>query len=433
MLLKYLVQVTIVTLLVNIVCSQMTDLNYFPTHYRNLNKINKSVKSLNSNHNDLTIDSCGGIYRDKQAIIQSPRYPNVYPKNVQCVYTFYSPFVCTSEFHIQFLDFQLESSLTCSKDRLSIGNDEKLCGQVIGIMKYKAMNGILRINFTTDATIETKGFKLLVTRLPCVTDDIDIENNLIENPSTFLPQIEPIVVRSTTETQPIIAKNNNHPDTKLFVIPKLYQTESVPMPTNLKPYCTSQTHNNGLWPNQIPQSILSTSSLASCCLNVYNQKRFYIISAGFPTGTNYINDCLYFIERHNANVCRLRVEFKYFLLGDWQNQRCTNSFIEIDGKRFCGCKTGTVYFTQWGATLKTIRFANLLMGAGIQGFILDIVQEDCPYRTAQLPSSFRPQQFQVSINDPTRCSYDYVSWLQFNTDHDLLAKSVCIQNKSFGK
>lgn len=415
----------------NVNC-QPIDLDYFPTHYRNLNKSEKTLRALNSNHNDLSVgDSCGGLFRERQVIIQSPRYPKFYPKNIHCEYRFYSPFVCTSEFHIQFLDFQLESSLTCSKDRLTIGTDEKLCGQVIGIMKYKAMNGFLQINFTTDATIENKGFKLLVSRLPCTTADNEIETNFNEHSSTV---VTPITIAPYTEVHtteiPTSAVGWEH---HLPSIPKKpFQVENVPVTSNYKPVCLSQTQHNGWPPNRVPHNNIiptRTLKLPSCCINVYNQKRLYIISPGFPNTADYYNDCLYFIERYQPNICRLRIEFKFFLLGNWQNRQCTQNFIEIDGQRFCGCKTGSVYYSHWSSAPKSIRFSNVAgFRGGIQGFILDIFQEECPIRLSHSAIQWQPQNYQDSIDDPNRCSANFLSWIQFNTNHALLAKSVCIRN-----
>lgn len=422
----------------NVNC-QLIDLDYFPKHYRNLNKSEKSLKALNSNHNDLSFgDSCGGLFRERQVIMQSPRYPNFYPKNIHCEYKFYSPFVCTSEFHIQFLDFQLESSLTCSKDHLSIGSDEKLCGQVIGIMKYKAMNGFLQINFTTDATIENKGFKLLVTRLPCTTADNEIEINvnehssIVASPKTIAPSYTE--VRTTEIPTSAVGREQHLPS----IPKKSFHVENVPVTSNYKPVCLSETQHNGWRPNRLPHNnIIPTRTLPSCCLNVYNQKRFYIISPRFSNSADYYNDCLYFIDRSQPNICRLRIEFKYFLLGNWQNRRCTQHFIEIDGQRFCGCKTGSVYYSHWSSVPKSIRFS-IAAGfrSGIQGFVLDIFQEECPIRSTHSAIQWQPQNYQVSIDDPNRCSAKFLSWIQFNTNHALLAKSVCIRNNMnsrFGK
>lgn len=435
--------ISVIFVFISNVNCQLIDLDYFPKHYRNLKKSEKSLRASNSNHNDdLSVgDSCGGLFRERQVIIQSPRYPNFYPKNIHCEYKLYSPFVCTNEFHIQFLDFQLESSLTCSKDRLSIGNDETLCGQVIGIMKYKAINGFLQINFTTDATIENKGFKLLVSRLPCTIADNEIEIDFNENHSstvvassitTIGPYTNDVPTKEILLSTSAAVDREQQQQQHLPSIPKKpFHVENVPITSIYKPLYLRQTQHNGWLPNQVPHinSIISTRTLPSCCINVYNQKRFYIISPGFPNSFDHYNDCLYFIERSHSNICRLRIELKYFHLGNWQNRQCKQTFIEIDGQRFCGCKTGFVYYSHWSSTPKSIRFSNVAGFRGeIQGFVLDIFQEECPIRLSHSAIQWQPQNYQHSIDDPKRCSANFLSWILFNSNHALLAQSVCIRN-----
>lgn len=410
--------------------------SYLVGIYRNQNEI--SAKKSKWSKNDANSDSCGGIFREKQVLIKSPNYPNNYLKNANCEYIFYSPFVCINEFHIQFLDFQLEPSLSCSKDRVVIGTSEVLCGQVIGIMKYKAVNGTLRIRFTTDQTIENKGFELLVTRLPCDSADQSVAKNANETfplrVSHTIRSPSVSVVQSENQFVPIEVQTP-----KTVSIPRF---ESASQTSVKKPLCVK---SNGLWRNAYPPTITPSTpfipalpTLASCCVNIYNQPNFYLISPDFPNVARFPNDCLFYVERSHPNVCRLRIEFKYFLLGDWQQpqqqQHCTHSFLEIDGKRFCGCKTGTVYRTQWGTSPKSIRFTNLLQFNGIQGFILEITQEPCPYRISLplenvMPSNQRvAQNYLTHQNDPRRCSLNYFSWLNFNTNQEMLAKSICIRN-----
>ncbi|XP_055305745.1 cubilin [Sitodiplosis mosellana] len=396
------------------------------------------IKSANFprkwSRNELSSDFCGGIFRNKQVVIKSPRYPNKYPKNENCEYVFYSPFVCTNEFHIQFLDFQIESSLSCSKDKVLIGTDEVLCGQVIGIMKYKAINGTLRIKFISDETIENKGFELLVTRLPCSLNN-SIDDGSFSESSTHsvinIPSSKPHLL-PVTQIFPVQRQNNNVvPITStLENVVANAEVESVPETTIVKPICSSQTQQHAAWPSSSfypsPLALPVVSPLPSCCTNVYNQQKFYLISPGFPN-VPFPNDCLFFIERIHPNICRLRIDFKYFLLGDWQQRQCTHSFVEIDGRRFCGCKSGTIYFTQWGPSPKPIRFANTLRFGGIQGFILEITQEACPYRSVAIQTLPVKSQL-VHMNDPRRCSLNYISWLNHNTNQELLARSICIRN-----
>lgn len=380
--------------------------------------------------NKLISDSCGGIFREKQVVIRSPRFPFSYPKNVHCEYVFYAPFVCTIDFHIQFLHFELEPSLSCAKDKLSIGDDEVLCGRVIGIMKYRATNGSLKIQFISDQTIENEGFELLITRLPCQTDkSINAPTNL------------PVIISLTVDRNWTPIQNQIESIEKQSItIAANHSRENKPKTTFMKPVYVEKTQSqydgtwpSAQWPNSFPQTTIQPNAptLPGCCINVYNQQVFYLISPHFPR-SHLPSDCRFDVERFHSHVCRLRIEFKYFLLGDLsqQTQCTTHSYLEIDGNRFCGCKTGTVYRTQWGKMpYFSMRFVNLLpyhMNA-LQGFVLKITQEPCQYRmrSNQLLTT---QNYMAYANDPRLCSHSYLSWLNFNTNDALLAQSICVRN-----
>lgn len=389
-----------------------------------------SPKSSKWSKNIQNSDMCGGIFREKQVMIRSPNYPNAYPKNVHCEYTFYSPFVCNNEFHIQFLDFQLEPSLSCSKDKVMIGPNEALCGQVIGIMKYSANNGTLVITFNTDQTIENKGFRLIVTRLPCLVTSNNNEFSTDSLPTAPLP-IESFSKSAIPEQR----KSDVTQSQTVNAISKP-NFENVPETSIVKSTCFNPKSiaTNNVHQNSVPPVVPSLSALPSCCMNVFNQQKFYLISPGFPNPLQFPNDCLYFVERFHPNVCRLRIEFNYFLLDDWQQSQCTHNFLEIDGQRFCGCKTGFTHYTQWGQSPKSIRFVSGRQNRGIQGFVLEIIQEECPRRSIEsLPfqqlNQLPRKNYQLfQSNDPRRCSFNYISWLNTNTNQNMLAKSVCIRN-----
>lgn len=135
-------------------------------------------------HDELPQCSLSGVYKTRQSVVESPNYPNNYPTSTCWDYVLRSPYRCPTKFHIQFLDFHLESSANCSNDYLAIGveNDgddmDMLCGQVIGIKKYHTPGGILRLRFFSDSSPWTtaRGFKLLITRLACERDDYLREN-----------------------------------------------------------------------------------------------------------------------------------------------------------------------------------------------------------------------------------------------------------------
>ncbi|KAH8293067.1 hypothetical protein KR044_000483, partial [Drosophila immigrans] len=131
-------------------------------------------------HDELSQCELQGVYRQRQSLIESPNYPDNYPPNTCVDFVIRSPYRCPTKFHIQFLDFQLEPSAKCSRDYLAIGLQQTdddmdvLCGQVLGIKKYHTPDGILRLRFLSDDSPWTTGggFRLLITRLACESEDL---------------------------------------------------------------------------------------------------------------------------------------------------------------------------------------------------------------------------------------------------------------------
>lgn len=578
---------------------------------------------------------CGGTFRGRQTTIESPRFPQNYPSNVRCEYVFQSPYVCKIEFHIQFLEFALESSPNCAKDRVAIGEREILCGKVIGIMKYTAENGVLRIVFTSDATVETDGFQMLITRLPCVSEDeamveseidsglgltingncSDIDdqlpdinepvtnilppfqnNNTNEMQHSYLPVTEstptnsgggylppagngylpppsngngypnnnpnipspgvefplvpangynpaapPFIPTNGYPSQqpgsefPLVPANGYNPSGPPFVpapgypsqqpggafppvpsngynptgfvpgifyypqappgyypqqppnsAPPFYPLPFNPINPSFPPNANCPYPNSGLQPHSLnnpepnaepqitPLPIPVPAAIPQCCRNSFGHRRFFLVSPGFPN-TQVINaDCLYHIVRNNPGVCSVRIEFKYFLLGPHDSRfGCTDNYIEIDGRRICGCNSGLIYTSQWGPEPKTIRLVstNLPYG-GVKGFVLNVVQEECPYRlsSAIQKRSIIQQNTKVylerSLNNVTandyyrqvpaiefdvnnerfvdkpnarffypntngiyggRCIFSYPQWLSLASNQFWLSKPICVR------
>lgn len=454
-----------------------SDYDYFPLNYRNIGSTERSngidsnnLESTAANHNlnGVNGNECGGTFRDRQVILKSPQYPRPYPSNSQCIYTFYSPFVCASEFHIQFLDFSLQTSPKCIKDRLTIGRTDVLCGKVIGIMKYRAKDGILRIVFSSDELFEDRGFKLLVTRLPCVTDETDDDVPLATSTEATVEIFRPIDVQPTSTEQTFTAtsnwngvipshefeppKNYRHPffiseSQQATHTPTVFMNNNWPLnpnnvPNNVLPITppfVSPPSNPSISPGGFSQSLPAPQpfpGLPRCCVNSFHQKRFYLVSDGFPYGGAYRSDCIYHIQRNNPNICRLRIEFKYFLLGaPHQNSfDCTQNYLEIDGHRICGCKTGMVYASQWGPGDRILRNVNAVGYAGNQGFILDVIQEECPFRLSAKREEFHSpvidasnSRFLFAASDEDRCFFDYGQWLRLAADQLFQSKPVCIK------
>lgn len=111
---------------------------------------------------------CGSTIDQKQFLIQSDYYLQQYQPNLQCEFVLKAE--CGNRFHFQFLFFEVEDSPGCQKDRLEVGRQVALCGFKSGIKVFDASeNGELRLKFLTDQTISGRGFRILITKLPCDT------------------------------------------------------------------------------------------------------------------------------------------------------------------------------------------------------------------------------------------------------------------------
>ncbi|XP_071829747.1 tolloid-like protein 1 isoform X2 [Apostichopus japonicus] len=108
--------------------------------------------------------ACGGLKTSLQGNISTPQYPNMYPRDKNCIWKISAP----SSYHIslQFRDFQLEGTELCkydfveirggfSPDADRIGN--RLCGSDIPETVTSPSN-TLYIQFKSDSTVSKKGF-----------------------------------------------------------------------------------------------------------------------------------------------------------------------------------------------------------------------------------------------------------------------------------
>lgn len=116
------------------------------------------------------VKSCGGTFSGYQFTISSPKYPELYSPNIECVYWLQGilPSQCQPTFYFQFLDFDLEATENCAEDYLQIGSSNIFCGFTKGLRKYETENGSLKITFHSGNKRKVhRGFKILVTTSDC--------------------------------------------------------------------------------------------------------------------------------------------------------------------------------------------------------------------------------------------------------------------------
>ncbi|XP_061515063.1 uncharacterized protein LOC5668179 [Anopheles gambiae] len=462
-----------------------------------------------------SVVECGGVYKRLQSEIRSPGFPADYQGHLHCEYTFKSPFVCSSQYHFQFLEFSLEPSRNCSKDRLVIGEEEVLCGTVIGSKLYDAPGGVLRVKFVTDGWGSGRGFRLLVTRQPCSEDNEAAESSTAYTVYTTIQvadETESSGEDSATERPESVSNDVKHVSSRQDIPPEfnpggngylppvgpstpVYPSQPYPpqtfpcsqVPCSYPPWgcsvptvppfvppqpprfpCDPRVQSCGPaypyyppYPQPVPVQpptpgcptapcepvpqypqypsyypgyptvsggTEGTTSLGApappgyapvretesrpefpepttertpagvepenqvsfvpglgpaCCRNAFNQRRFYLSSANFPSPVTPNQDCVVQVQRHSPLTCRLVISFKFFLFGNDQYPGCAGGFVEIDGQRICGCRTGQVYRTaDFGPyPSKPIRiYSRAGRFPTVQGFVLDVYQEECPQR-----------------------------------------------------
>lgn len=264
-------------------------------------------------------DICEESYSKKQFVITSKNYPNPYPLNQNCTY-FIEGSQCARKYNFQFLDFDLQSDRGCLNDYLKIGDQEKLCGVKSGVKTYFAREGSLVLRFVTNQAVSGRGFKIIVTKLPC----------------------ENLQVRK-------------------------------------------QNFYNFDWRRVFNWNYKTDVQTRFCCKQAYNSNHFFLSSPAFPYSHKEPSDCVYHIYKAKPNVCRLRIHVIYFLHGDYVDG-CNSNFLEIDGKKLCGCQTDLNLITSFDFDVpKVIRFKNDGSHTSeYSGFTLEVFQDECPWKYSRL-------------------------------------------------
>lgn len=158
-----------------------------------------------------------------------------------------------------------------------------------------------------------------------------------------------------------------------FVPPYRQQSSYIPN-VNSRPYTPSVS--NSYWP---VQSVVrqTTSLYQQCCNQIYADSHFLLVSPGFPRSTT--TDCIYTITRYSTLTYQIRFQFRYFWAGEDLGTGCSGGYLEIDGTKICGCKTGRSWTSQFtlSETSKTLHLKlDTQFSRLFNGFVLEVYQDD---------------------------------------------------------
>ncbi|XP_071974933.1 embryonic protein UVS.2-like [Engystomops pustulosus] len=108
--------------------------------------------------------TCGGMLTSRTGNISSPSYPSTYPPYSDCAWIITAPagFVVS----LNFIDFYLEVSSTCSKDHLLVLDGPKItstqlgkfCGKGIAMPNIMSSGNSLLLKFKSDRSLQLPGF-----------------------------------------------------------------------------------------------------------------------------------------------------------------------------------------------------------------------------------------------------------------------------------
>lgn len=128
-------------------------------------------------------NACAAVHIEKQFTLKSPNYPKNYTANLDCHFLLKGPH-CPTYYQFEFLNFSLDSSQNCTRDRFVVGNQDVLCGSENKTKTYFAANGSLHLRFKTDEGSSGRGYSIKVTRRACertpkaVTEKTTAEHSL---------------------------------------------------------------------------------------------------------------------------------------------------------------------------------------------------------------------------------------------------------------
>lgn len=212
------------------------------------------------------------------------------------------------------------------------------------------------------------------TFIPPTKNVHDTLNVLNKYSSSVFPAevygVPSVQLPSSSSTQDLVINSNN--------IPSPNYGPSLPYPSGKYPGSI----------NQIPSAIIPSSIIprinqfGQCCRSVYSLQQFTLASPGFPSLLHSANgyQCAYTIVPYSSYICRLRLHFKFFNFGV-DDQFCRYGHIEIDGRNYCGCKSGLTIVSNvanWQTKTISVRYFGYPR-TKLSGFLIEIVQETCSY------------------------------------------------------
>ncbi|XP_034231468.1 uncharacterized protein LOC117639702 [Thrips palmi] len=340
---------------------------------------------------------CGGLFPVSQGEpvgLLSPGYPARYPHNKNCLFVLEQrPATKAADgdaacfLDLDFVDFHLASpSASCGAgDRLLVEGVEgaaggvgvAFCGERSGVTRLpllppapptrgqpgeRGQQPGVRVRFLSDAAGTAAGFRVLATLSPCQHG----QHRDQERREPLMP----------ADMKGLSGHGNDSSSGKsLAGIAGIAGLASASLGL---PFPAFPAYPAQLPRIQFPAPSLFASfrfSAPQCCGRVHAGPQLFLTSPGFPSGlaSGWSSDCVYPVARQLPQTCRLRLVLHHFLLLG----TCDKHFLEVGGRRLCGCQSGAqiVSYFRPGEVTQLLRYSRHLLSTG--AFIIEVRQEGC--------------------------------------------------------
>ncbi|XP_056644777.1 tolloid-like protein 1 [Diorhabda sublineata] len=317
-----------------------------------------SSKKIQTQNNQSNV-VCGGVFTEISFFLQSPNYPQEYPPNLNCIYLIEGQ-DCPTYYEFDFIDFRLENSVGCVKDRLLIENQDALCGKKSNKGYFKS-NGSLNVEFLTNNNTSDRGFKIFVTRKPCESSKKEANTNKTTHMTVSR------TIRTAKPFQPFYSEIPKFEENNIQYCWNIFDFRRflINFPYNLK--CRRENRQEDTWNN---------------CIEL-NQHRGYFRSPGYPFFyPKILNMCFRF--RKQPGYCAIRLYMNDFQLQS--SYECQKDYVLLENQhRYCGRSLLRQYIT-FDLTSKNyedLRFVTDLFFCG-RGFCGSYEQLPCQQPTVPI-------------------------------------------------
>uniref|UniRef100_T1KQ91 CUB domain-containing protein n=1 Tax=Tetranychus urticae TaxID=32264 RepID=T1KQ91_TETUR len=300
---------------------------------------------------------CDLVVFDARFEISTPGYPYIYPNNADCLFSIRRANYNICKLRLEFVDFDVASSLNCESDHLDI-EGERICGIISNntIREFDFHNYKIALRFRSGDYSSRRGFFIRGQQIECYdhnksppypSNSADFPSySSYENRNSFMSSSAPLPQSGSSGSYP---PSPSHQARQTSQVTPLSGTINVSdnreTNSSSQPPINQQNIQEEIDSQQTPVQQFNSFGSPSSCDKTITEGFFELQSINYPSRYLAGSKCSIIIKKANPSVCHLDLMFIHFDVGSGS---CTNDYLSIDGERLCGSISG--------GTVKTFNF-----------------------------------------------------------------------------